>query len=232
MRPIARNRLPSWDEGKHDSKSIGLLRLRRALRRRPNSRLWQQRENGYGRAQRNRRLVGPQCRPRRRRWGDVPSGRRIVRRKCGLLQRQLRCRSRDLRELRQRVQSTGKCLLAPARLLYLRLQQWNVRRQPFGSGAGVAPFVCGGVCADLGGACSTSADCCPGLPCVATPGSARGTCGDRPTSDGGAADGSTPDPIQPDAGGSCAEYGQVCTAGADCCNGVPCSAGRCVYIVR
>src|SRR5262252_7298654 len=57
--------------------------------------------------------------------------------------------------------------------------------------AGVPPFICGGICVGFGGACSTTADCCPGLPCVAAPGSARGTCGDRPSIDAGVPDGST-----------------------------------------
>jgi hypothetical protein len=28
--------------------------------------------------------------------------------------------------------------------------------------------------------------------------------------------------------GSCALYGQQCTVNADCCNGIPCTAGRCI----
>jgi hypothetical protein len=118
-----------------------------------------------------------------------------------------------------------------------------------GNDAGAAPFICGGICVGTGGACSTAADCCPGLPCVATPGSARGTCGGgtQPPGDaGGAPDGSTPDdsgladqsipdggtPPPPDASVVCADYGQVCTTFADCCNGVPCTFGRCVYDIR
>jgi hypothetical protein len=38
----------------------------------------------------------------------------------------------------------------------------------------------------------------PGLPCVATPGSTRGTCGDRPSSDAGIPDGATPAPSDAD----------------------------------
>jgi hypothetical protein len=26
----------------------------------------------------------------------------------------------------------------------------------------------------------------------------------------------------------CALYGQVCTTAADCCNGIPCTGGRCI----
>jgi hypothetical protein len=40
--------------------------------------------------------------------------------------------------------------------------------------------------------------------------------GGSPTGDGGS---------YPDAG--CALYGQICTTAADCCNGVPCTGGRC-----
>jgi hypothetical protein len=34
----------------------------------------------------------------------------------------------------------------------------------------------------------------------------------------------------PDA--SCALYGQICTTSADCCNGVPCTNGRCEYPIQ
>jgi hypothetical protein len=30
-------------------------------------------------------------------------------------------------------------------------------------------------------------------------------------------------------GGTCALYGQICTVAGDCCNGVPCTAGRCRF---
>jgi hypothetical protein len=30
-------------------------------------------------------------------------------------------------------------------------------------------------------------------------------------------------------GGGCALFGQLCTTGADCCNSVPCTSGRCQY---
>jgi hypothetical protein len=81
-------------------------------------------------------------------------------------------------------------------------------------------FVCGGTCVGTGGACTTAADCCPGLPCIAAPGSARGTCGARPpTGDSG---------VPP----ACADYGQVCSASTECCNAVPCVNGRCVIVVN
>jgi hypothetical protein len=116
--------------------------------------------------------------------------------------------------------------------------------------SGVPPFICGGICVGLGGTCSTTADCCPGLPCVSTPGSTRGTCGARPSDDAGVPDGSTATPdssaavpdgsvadrsvsdAEPDAATPCADYGQVCTLSSDCCNGVPCSGGRCFFNVR
>jgi hypothetical protein len=109
--------------------------------------------------------------------------------------------------------------------------------------AGASPFICGGICIGAGGTCSTAADCCPGLPCVATPGSTRGTCGDRPAGDAGVADSSSSPSdaadldqsvtdAAADASTPCADYGQVCAVGSDCCNGVPCSGGRCVVIIR
>jgi hypothetical protein len=127
--------------------------------------------------------------------------------------------------------------------------------------------VCGGICIGNGGACTTSADCCPGLPCTIPPGSTRGICGTPPPpGDGGRPDASFPpdgtpppddatppppddatppppddatppppdDATPPPDGGPppCAEYGQVCTTNGDCCNGVPCTNGRCVYIIK
>jgi hypothetical protein len=116
----------------------------------------------------------------------------------------------------------------------------------FSADAGVPPFVCGGKCVDHGGSCTTAADCCPGLPCTQPPGSTRGTCGQPPTGDGGGGgpvDASPPADVDiadvpiadvPTDGSKppCAEYGQVCSSNGDCCNGVPCNGGRCVYIVK
>jgi hypothetical protein len=31
----------------------------------------------------------------------------------------------------------------------------------------------------------------------------------------------------PDGSVTCSQYGQLCNVSADCCNGVPCSGGRC-----
>jgi hypothetical protein len=40
-----------------------------------------------------------------------------------------------------------------------------------------------------------------------------------PATDAGTPDASTP---------GCAEYGQLCATGADCCNGITCLSGRCM----
>jgi hypothetical protein len=79
------------------------------------------------------------------------------------------------------------------------------------------------------------------------PGSTRGTCGQPPPSgdggvtppgDGGVTppgDGSVPVDAgspPPDGPGSCTQYGQLCTTSAECCDGVPCTAGRCIIIVN
>jgi hypothetical protein len=106
--------------------------------------------------------------------------------------------------------------------------------------AGAPPFVCGGECVRTGGGCSTAGDCCTGLPCTIPPGSSRGVCGVPPSNpdagpppppDGSSTDAGPPPPL-PDGGPSCAEYGQSCTMMSDCCNNVPCTNGRCVYIVK
>jgi hypothetical protein len=56
-----------------------------------------------------------------------------------------------------------------------------------------------------------------------------GPCGTGSSSGGssGSSSGSTPD-----AGPSCALYGQQCTTSADCCNGIPCTMGRCLEPVQ
>jgi hypothetical protein len=96
-----------------------------------------------------------------------------------------------------------------------------------------APFVCGATCVPSGGACTTGADCCAGLPCTLVPGESRGTCGyTAPPVDGGVPDSGAPDSGVPDVGvpdgPACALYGQQCKTAADCCNDVPCTNGRCV----
>lgn len=93
----------------------------------------------------------------------------------------------------------------------------------------------GTTCVPKGGECTSNADCCPGLPCTTLPGSTKGICGGvlvdggvQPPPDGGADAG-------PDGGGEgdggvpCSLYGQTCNDTADCCNGVPCTSGRCRF---
>jgi hypothetical protein len=101
---------------------------------------------------------------------------------------------------------------------------------------------CGGAgtCVAKGDTCTNSADCCPGLPCVQAPGSATGICGGTLLPDGGVSDagvvsdaavpeGGIPDGGNLPDGGNCSLYGQLCTGNGDCCNGVPCTVGRCRY---
>lgn len=64
------------------------------------------------------------------------------------------------------------------------------------------PFICGTECVPTFGACTTTADCCAGIPCEIPPGATEGTCGEM---------------------GPCAEVGQPCTMDSDCCNMLPCS---------
>jgi hypothetical protein len=103
---------------------------------------------------------------------------------------------------------------------------------------GTPPYVCSGTsCVPACSACTNNADCCPGTACEVPQGSTHGICGPcggpapdggTPTGDGGGPTGdagSPPPPPQMDAG--CALYGQICTTGADCCYGVPCTNGRC-----
>jgi len=100
---------------------------------------------------------------------------------------------------------------------------------------GNPPYVCyQSACVPSCGSCTNNADCCPGESCVMAAGSTQGTCGPcgGPTGDGGTTtgDGGT---TGLDGGGTsggdagCALYGQICTTSAECCNGVPCTNGRC-----
>jgi hypothetical protein len=107
-----------------------------------------------------------------------------------------------------------------------------------------APFICGTSCVQTGGACTTDADCCAGLPCKAPPGSTQGVCGDNNIPDGGTGGsggtagtgGAGGTAGSAGTGGGCAYYGQNCTTAADCCNGVPCTVstngGHCVYPIN
>ena len=79
-------------------------------------------------------------------------------------------------------------------------------------------------CVPTTGPCTTDSDCCVGGHCYIPGGKTTGTC--QPLSDGGT----------PDSGPPCALYGQLCTvddAGvSNCCNGVPCTNGRCQTVVN
>lgn len=111
---------------------------------------------------------------------------------------------------------------------------------------------CSGPCADAGGSCASSSNCC-GKPCVPNPDGGTPpyicwpltcvNCGGKCTVtadccpgasciiEQGSASG-TCGPCADGGGGGvdggCAEYGQVCNVSGDCCNGVPCTGGRCV----
>jgi hypothetical protein len=116
---------------------------------------------------------------------------------------------------------------------------------------GMPTYVCAGTqCVAACGLCTNNADCCPGTSCQLQPGTTRGVCGpcggggpgDAGTgsssggssggsgstsgSSSGGSSGSSSGSGSPDAG--CALYGQVCTVSSDCCNGVPCTGGRCI----
>jgi hypothetical protein len=93
-------------------------------------------------------------------------------------------------------------------------------------------FVCyASSCVPACGGCSNNADCCPGSACDIPQGSTHGTCGPCGvgSGDGGttAGDGGTllGDGGSYDAG--CSLYGQICSTASNCCNGVPCTGGRC-----
>jgi hypothetical protein len=99
--------------------------------------------------------------------------------------------------------------------------------------SGNPPLVCyTGSCVSCSGGCTTNADCCTGTSCLVPTGSTHGTCGPCGTgsssgSGSGSSSGSTPD-----AGPTCALYGQQCMTSADCCNGVPCTMGRCIEPIQ
>jgi hypothetical protein len=101
-------------------------------------------------------------------------------------------------------------------------------------------------CQASGQSCTTNADCCAGLPCVALPGSIQGVCtavtpppGTTPGGDGGTAspDGGPNDAGVPDSGYasdggfSCALYGQSCLT-LPCCSGTTCASGVCATTPR
>jgi hypothetical protein len=104
---------------------------------------------------------------------------------------------------------------------------------------GPNPFSCSpSICVAACGTCSNNADCCPGTSCAIPQGSTQGICGPcgGPVPEAGIPiyppDSGTYPPPPPDGGPSCGLYGQVCMTSADCCGGVPCNAGRCMYTVQ
>jgi hypothetical protein len=88
-------------------------------------------------------------------------------------------------------------------------------------------------CVPTSGTCTTDADCCVGGHCYVPGGKTSGTCQPLTTTDGGTTttDGGTTDAGDASTPPPCALYGQVCSTSGDCCNGVPCTNGRCVYPV-
>ncbi|HSQ64695.1 MAG TPA: hypothetical protein VLM85_15835 [Polyangiaceae bacterium] len=76
------------------------------------------------------------------------------------------------------------------------------------------PYTCyPQTCVPTSGPCTTDGDCCPGGHCYIQNGQSSGSCIAPPTDAGTDA--------------SCALYGQTCAQSSDCCNGVPCTNGRC-----
>lgn len=97
--------------------------------------------------------------------------------------------------------------------------------------AGSPAFVCGAAaCVPTSGACTTTADCCAGSPCNVATGATKGTCG--PSGVGGTSGTADSGGGGGTGGTNCAQYGQVCAQSADCCNGVPCTNGRCGYVIK
>ncbi|HEY0469822.1 MAG TPA: hypothetical protein VGC79_36800 [Polyangiaceae bacterium] len=105
----------------------------------------------------------------------------------------------------------------------------------------LSPPADGPHCVPSDGACTINADCCPGGICNRPPGSTVGRCSvvQPPEGSGGAGGGYSGTAGNTGHGGMagggythCSEYGQLCTGDGDCCNGVPCTDGACVYVVK
>jgi hypothetical protein len=95
---------------------------------------------------------------------------------------------------------------------------------------GNPPFVCSASsCVSCGGGCTTNADCCTGTGCILPTGSSMGKCGPCGS---GSSSGSSSSSGGGYVDAGCALYGQQCTTSAQCCNGVPCTMGRCVEQVQ
>ncbi|HEY4159429.1 MAG TPA: hypothetical protein VGM29_15075, partial [Polyangiaceae bacterium] len=94
----------------------------------------------------------------------------------------------------------------------------------------------GQACVPTGGSCTINADCCPGGLCNRPRGSSVGSCASStppPPGTGGAGGygGNGGTSGTGGAPGGCALYGQLCSMDSDCCNGVPCTGGDCVYSI-
>ncbi|HEX2676088.1 MAG TPA: hypothetical protein VHM19_05595, partial [Polyangiales bacterium] len=109
-------------------------------------------------------------------------------------------------------------------------------------------------CVPGGGGCTITGDCCVGSTCVTPIGSTMGTCSIPPPTGGsggsggtgggagsggtggGAGTGGSGAGGTGGTGGSgsgpCAQYGQSCKVTSDCCSGIPCTSGSCVFPVK
>ena len=91
---------------------------------------------------------------------------------------------------------------------------------------GDAGYTCyPGPCVPVKGPCTNDGDCCVGGHCYIPGGQTTGSCAPN-NPDAGVTDSGTP----ADAG--CALYGQTCTTSSDCCNGIPCTDGRCIIPIN
>jgi hypothetical protein len=114
---------------------------------------------------------------------------------------------------------------------------------PNPAAGGTPPYVCSGTqCVPACGQCTNNGDCCPGESCTIGPGSTHGICGPCGGGGGGGDAGAPPDGGTTGdggggandgggGGGGCSLYGQICQTSADCCNGVPCTGGRCYLLL-
>jgi hypothetical protein len=130
----------------------------------------------------------------------------------------------------------------------------NVPCVPDGNGA--LRCLTDGACVPSGGSCTINGDCCPGGLCHREPGSTVGSCtssapppppagsggsGNAGSSSGGSSTGGSSSDAGSSTGGTagtagtptaCSEYGQLCDTDGDCCNGIPCTNGICVVVVK
>jgi hypothetical protein len=89
-----------------------------------------------------------------------------------------------------------------------------------------------GICGPCGGGSSSSGGGSGGSSGGSGGGSGGSSGGDSGGGSGGGSGSSSSSSsggAPMDAGG-CALYGQICTVSSDCCNGIPCTQGRCVYL--